>query len=230
MTKPLLKICGITNTEDALAAVQARADWLGFIFVPDTPRFVSLEQAQAILSTLRQKEPKVSVVGVFQNASVAEIQRHIDILSLDRIQLHGQESPDFCGNFSIPVIKTLLLDSEPTFPVLRQKAKSYLAQSTVQTLLLDLPKGAAVKAITDYSEMNELCQFFQGFPCLMAGGLNSSNVIEALSRFQPLGVDVASGVEQSAGKKDIGKLTQFCQLVQRFELQTNRGDNQSCSL
>lgn len=230
MTKPLLKICGITNTVDALTAIKAGADWLGFIFVPNTPRFVSLEQAQAILGEVRQKVPSVSVVGVFQNASEPEIQRHVDVLSLDRIQLHGQEAPDFCNAFSVPVIKTLLLDPEPDFSALRNKAQLYLEQGAVQLLLLDLPKSGTLKAITECSSTNELRGFFQDFPCLMAGGLKPENVFEALSRFQSLGVDVASGVEQSVGKKDTTKLTQFCQLVQGFELQANRGDNQPCSL
>lgn len=230
MKRPLLKICGITNTEDALAAIHAGTDWIGLIFVPDTPRFIALETAKALLADIRHNRPHVEVVGVFQNASVAEIQNHVDVLLLDRIQLHGQEDPDFCKAFSAPVIKTLLLNPASNFSDLRALAESYLEQGTVKTLLLDLPKGGALKTMTAFSRTDELRQFFQDFPCLMAGGLKPQNVLEALKHFQPLGVDVASGVEQSVGKKDIDQLTQFCQLVQSFELQTNRGDNQPCDL
>lgn len=230
MSRPLVKICGITNPDDALSAIKAGADWLGLIFVPGTPRFISIEVARIILDVVRTSKVHVEVVGVFQNAAFQEIQDHLAVLSLDRIQLHGEESPDFCSAFSVPVVKTLFLNEDADFSCLRQLAASYKSVASVKTLLLDLPKEKGLQSITQFMNDEELGRFFQDFPCLMAGGLKPDTISDVLNRFQAIGVDVASGVEQSVGKKDISKMNQFCQLVKSFELQMNRGDNNPCSL
>lgn len=236
MIAPRIKICGITNPIDAMAAVQAGADWLGLIFVPHTPRFVSLESATNILRELRTIHPSVEVVGVFQNQTLSTIEQHIQSLNLDRVQLHGTESPEFCAQISIPVVKTFLLHPELPeldFSALRRQAAAYLKVSQVQTLLLDLPKGSAMQSVLDIAQSNadsELVRtFLSDFPCLLAGGLTPDNIQQALQTFQPAGVDVASGVEQAPGKKDVDKMTQFCQIVNRFKPQPNHGENLSCN-
>lgn len=236
MNSPLIKICGITNLADALAAVQAGADWLGLIFVPNTPRFVSVESAKEIMTELRAIHPSVEVVGVFQNQSLSEVEHHIQSLNLDRVQLHGHESPDFCAQISVPVVKTLLLHSElPELDIsaLRRQAAAFLEVSQVQTLLLDLPKGIAIHSVLDVTHSDThiemLRSFLSDFPCLLAGGLTPDNIQHALQLFQPAGVDVASGVEQAPGKKDVDKMKRFCHIVKNFKPQPNYGENASCN-
>lgn len=230
MTRLLIKICGITNEPDAIAAIQAGADWLGLIFVPGTPRFITIETAQVILEKVRSANPKTQVVGVFQNASHETIQAHLDRLPLNQIQLHGNESPEFCAQIQVPVIKTILIQPELDHAHLNTQAAAYLQQPNVQYLLLDLPKGAFLKNVLNLPNPETFKQFLSQFPCLLAGGLNPENTRQALERFQPGGVDVASGVEQSPGRKDVEKMNRFCEIVQKFNPQPNRGDHPSCNL
>lgn len=229
-TLPTLKICGITNAKDATAAVEAGADYLGLIFVPNTPRFISVEAAQSIVNLVRGEKPSAQIIGVFQNATEATIQRHVSALSLDGVQLHGQESPEFCAQISVPIIKTLLIHPDCDFAALMEQVNAYLAVPNVKTLLLDLPKGSAVKTVLDLPESERFREFLVNFPCWLAGGLNPDNIEQALSNFQPKGVDVASGVEQSVGQKDLGKVAAFCQVVKSFQLKHNQGDERLCNL
>lgn len=230
MTVPTLKICGITNAKDAIAAIDAGADYLGLIFVPDTPRFISVEAAQFIVKSVRVMKPSTQMIGVFQNATEETIQNHVSALSLDGVQLHGQESPEFCSRISASVIKTLLIHPDCDFAALMEQANAYLTILNVKTLLLDLPKGSAVKTVFDLPEPERFRKFLADVPCWLAGGLNPDNIDQALSAFQPKGVDVASGVEQSAGRKDLGKMAAFGQAVKSFQLKHNQGDDQLCNL
>ncbi|WP_303672720.1 phosphoribosylanthranilate isomerase [Vampirovibrio chlorellavorus] len=239
MIAPRIKICGITNPTDAMAAAQASADWLGLIFVPNTPRFVPLESAKEMMRQLRVTHPKVEVVGVFQNQSLPEIEHYLQILNLDRVQLHGQESPDFCAQISVPVVKTLLLHpelpqrSELEISALHRQAAAFLEIPQVQTLLLDLPKGSGSSSVLDMArsdaDTETLRAFLSDFPCLLAGGLTPDNIQQALQTFQPAGVDVASGVEQGPGQKDIDQIKRFCHSVKNFKPQPNHGENASCN-
>ncbi len=235
MISPRIKICGITNPADAMAAVEAGVNWLGLIFVPQTPRFVSVESAKEIMRQLRVIHPETTVVGVFQNQSLSEIEHHIQVLNINRVQLHGNESPAFCAQISVPVIKTLLLNSELPerpeldFSALRRQAAAYLEVPQVQTLLLDLPKGSAIPSVLDVAYSEILESFLSDFPCLLAGGLTPENIQQALQTFQPAGVDVASGVEQGPGKKDVDKMKRFCHIVKNFKPQPNHGENASCN-
>ncbi|WP_373531521.1 N-(5'-phosphoribosyl)anthranilate isomerase [Vampirovibrio sp.] len=229
MTPPVVKICGITNVSDAMAAIQAGADWLGFIFVPDTPRFITVETAQAILQAVRSQSPPTQCVGVFQNASAETIQAHWAALGLDQIQLHGDETPAFCEQLPAPVIKTLLLQPHLSFSNLSTTAMAYLQANNVKTLLLDLPKNSAVKAVGSLPDAVGLRSFLSTFPSLLAGGVTADNLQSVLEQFQPVGVDVASGVEQAPGQKDVEKMNRFCQIIQNFKSQPNHGDPLSCN-
>ncbi len=236
MSVPRIKICGITNPTDAMAAIEAGADWLGLIFVPQTPRFVPVESATEIMRQLRALYPETTVVGVFQNQSLSDIERLIQVLKLNRVQLHGHESPDFCAQISVPVIKTLLLHPElPELDIseLRRQSATFLEVPQVQALLLDLPKGSAIPSVLNVTHSDahseKLRSFLSDFPCLLAGGLTPDNIQPALQIFQPAGVDVASGVEQAPGKKDVDKIKRFCHIVQNFHPQPNHGENASCN-
>lgn len=234
----LLKICGLTNTVDALAAAAVGADWLGLILVPNTPRQVSLPGALEMVHSVRTQYPHIQWVGVFQNAPLEEIERYCNSLGLDRVQLHGNERPEFCAQISVPVIKTLLLTAEMTVSELRRQATAYLQISSVQTLLLDLPKGSAFSTVLDRAHSapvhsdsgpEKFRAFLSDYPCWLAGGLTPANLPQTLQTFQPVGVDVASGVEKKPGQKDVDQMRQFCQIVKQFKIQPNQGDNALCN-
>jgi phosphoribosylanthranilate isomerase len=227
-----LKICGLTNASDALTAVDAGADLLGLIFVPGTPRALSVEQAQTLISTVQSghhsaKQPRF--VGVFQDASLHDIQTHCAILPLDFIQLHGAETPDFCRQMPLPVIKTILWQPETPPQSLQNKVQSYLGAGIVKAILIDLPKGQPKRSLLETTEQAELKNLLAQFPILLAGGLTPENLSEVLTTFQPQGIDVASGIEQAPGHKDPIKLRTFCQLAKQFETPTI-GDSLLCNL
>lgn len=209
MTSVRIKICGITNAQDALDAVNAGADYLGLIFVPGTPRALSVEQAQTVVQAVRENDRAIRVVGVFQNESQVVVEERIRALRLDLVQLHGDEPPAFCEALSVPVIKTVLLNGnmERIFSTMQP----YQTLPILHALLLDLPKGSQGQ-ISDVMTP-EFFQSVQNAPVLLAGRLTTENVASVVNRFQPWGVDVASGVELAPGKKCPEKMRAFCSAV-----------------
>jgi len=204
MTK--IKICGITNLNDALASVNLGADALGFIFVPNTSRYIEPQKAAEIIAQL---PPFVTTVGVFADDSVEHIKKIADQCRLDALQLHGQESPDFCLNLNRKVIKAFRIKNEKNLTV--------LPQYTVSAYLLDTYiKGAigGTGAIFDWKLALEAKKY--GL-VILAGGLNPENVAGAIQQVHPYGVDVSSGVEAEAGKKDHSKLKNFIQTARNAE-------------
>jgi len=193
-----IKICGITNIDDALLAVDAGADALGFVFFGASPRNVSPEQARAII---RHLPPFIQTVGLFVNESLATINETADNCGLDIIQLHGEESPDFCTGVKRRVLKALRvrnfgsLDSMPSYQVsaFLLDAWSPIARGgTGQTFNWDIAASAAADR-----------------KIILAGGLSCDNISDAIKKVRPYGVDVSSGVEAAPGKKDAVKITEF---------------------
>jgi len=192
---PRIKICGITRKQDALAAAELGADALGFVFYEDSPRYISPDDAAAIISTL---PPFVTVVGLFVNASQNMIDNTLACCPLDVLQLHGDESPEFCAAQSRRVIKAL--------PVERAADLSRAADFDC-AILLDARAPQGVYGGTGASFDWELLQGFEHtHPVILAGGLDAENVAEALKVRQFYGVDVSSGVEASPGIKDAEKM------------------------
>lgn len=210
MSNFIIKICGITTQKDAILSKQAGASWLGIIFVPQSPRCTSINVAKPIVHQAKLAGVQ-SVVGVFQNQSLAEITTVINQVGVDRVQLHGDEMPEFCTQVSVPVIKTITLSSTVSTTALYKTMETYLALPNVEYCLLDLPK-------TDTSDSVSIFNMLQGsepldlsqYPILLAGGLTPKNVSNLIHYYQPTGVDVASGVESSIGQKDPAKTHQFC--------------------
>jgi phosphoribosylanthranilate isomerase len=229
MTNPVIKICGLTSFEDAKAAVDAGADWLGFIFVPESPRALSMETAKSILSDIKVMYPKIRLVGVFQDVSAVEIQSCLSALPLDAVQLHGNEMAEEFSVLGVPIIKVLLLHPETSVEALKREAQAWIEKSRVEFFLLDLPKGSGLKCITEWQEFSELKKLIHQLPCLVAGGLNPDNVEQVIGALCPLGVDVASGVEQHPGKKDITRMQNFCRTVKTFKPQTDSGESIPCN-
>jgi len=196
-----VKICGITNLEDALAAVEWGADALGFVFAP-SPRQVTRQQVASIVAEL---PPFVSKVGVFVDSQLQEIIETMRACSLNLAQLHGSESPDFCQALFPGVIKSFRVKDESVFDLLpRYKASAYLMDSYQAAL-----KGGTGQSF-DWGIAKKAARY--GL-IILSGGLTPENVRQAIAQVQPYAVDVCSGVEAKPGKKDHGKLRAFLEAV-----------------
>lgn len=203
-----IKICGITSVHDAQLAVEAGADYVGLIFVPESPRCIAFAQAREIVDAVKGK---VRCVGVFQNPEMAHIQACLDQIPLDLVQLHGTESPAFCQAMPVPVIKALTYDPKTNTTSLAEYAA--LSSTSLHALLVDGPKGDAEFQWERTPLAGPLKPAPNFPPVFLAGRLTPETVAPLIQRFQPDGVDVASGVETSPGMKDLAKLQAFCQAV-----------------
>jgi phosphoribosylanthranilate isomerase len=199
-----IKICGIKNVTDALAAMDAGADLIGFNFYPKSPRYIDVGTCRDIMSVMR-RYGHITYVGVFVNSSVEEVRATIDTCGLSLAQLHGNETPEMLS----------ILDGK-AFKAFRGVPADIngFARSESPALLVD----AAVKGvyggsgvIADWSAAAELAK---KYPLLLAGGLTPENVSEAIRQVRPWGVDVASGVESTLGEKDASKMKAFVRAVQ----------------
>ena len=194
-----IKICGITNKEDALAATHLGADALGFIFAA-SPRKISVERAREIIKAL---PPFVKTVGVFVDEDPERVSSIAAMCGLDILQLHGSESVEYCSSFDLRVIKAVRLQSRDDLDNLSQYV------SVVDTLLLDtyLPNRLGGTGITfDWKLAVEARRYGR---IILAGGLNPENVAAAISMVKPYAVDASSGLERSPGVKDHEKMAQF---------------------
>jgi len=198
-----VKICGITNLEDALAAVNWGADALGFVFAP-SPRQVTLQQVANIVARL---PPFVCKVGVFVDSGLSEVKETMKACSLDLAQLHGSESPDFCNELFPRVIKSFRVKDESVLALLPQyKVSAYLLDSYNEAL-----KGGTGRSF-DWGIAKKARRYG---PIILSGGLTSANVRQAISLVRPYAVDVSSGVESKPGVKDHAKLQAFLEIVKK---------------
>jgi phosphoribosylanthranilate isomerase len=200
-----IKICGITNEQDALAAARFGADALGFIFAP-SPRRISPEKARQIIRAL---PPMVQTVGVFVDEDLGEVSSVAEICGLDILQFHGSESAEYCESFDQRVIKGVRLRKRQDLKGLAKYA------GVVQALLLDtyLPDKVGGSGITfNWQWAVEAGKYGR---IILAGGLNPQNVAAAISMVKPYGVDASSCLEQSPGVKDHEKMAQFVAAVHR---------------
>lgn len=193
-----VKICGITNINDALHAVDAGADALGFIFYPESPRYIPPDIACSIIKRL---PPFITSVGVFVNADRDDIQRVIKECELSLVQLHGDESSDDCLALGRPVIKAIRLRSRDDLILMRE----YAVRGFVLDAYVDGTWGGTGETV-DWGLAREATRYG---PTILAGGLTPDNVGRAVAEVQPFGVDVSSGVETAPGKKDSEKVRQF---------------------
>jgi phosphoribosylanthranilate isomerase len=204
MTK--IKICGITNEADALFCAKAGADFLGFIFVPSSPRHIEPEKAGEIAKRLRETAAAPKIVGVFQDASVDYINEIRSVVSLDVVQLHGSESDEEINVLDIPAIKTLHVgDTLPDTHATPNAA--WLLFDT-----FDERRGGGTGRRFDWSL---LAAYERSKPFFLSGGLTPDNVVAAVSMVRPDAIDVASGVEVSPGIKDHDKVARLFERVRR---------------
>jgi phosphoribosylanthranilate isomerase len=200
-----IKICGITDPEDAEMAVDAGADLIGLNFVQGSPRRLDLKTAEAISERVAGRSERVAV---FQDAEGSEIERVLRRVDLERVQFHGDETEEQVEEVDLAVIKAL------------QGADLEAAEGFPGTmLLLDHPsEGGGSGVAWDWSDAGELIS--RGYDVIIAGGLNPDNVGEAIrgvGDLLPWGVDVTSGVESEGNRKDPAKIAAFIAAVRKAE-------------
>lgn len=210
----LVKICGVKNIIDAKAATKAGADFLGLNFVPTSKRLISVEAAKEIIEGLGNQKPKL--VGVFQNQPVEYVNDVSKKLGLDYVQLHGDESPEYCAQMATPVIKAFGLDADFDVEETADKLRKY----KVEFIILDRKKREVTereRGNTKTSTPNvgntlnsqKVAELAKNFPIILAGGLTPENVREAVNASGDIkAVDVAGGVE-TEGNKDPQKIKAF---------------------
>jgi phosphoribosylanthranilate isomerase len=193
-----VKICGITNLDDARVAVDAGADMIGLIFHPPSPRYVTPEQAQAIVASL---PASLTAIGVFVNVDTEMITRIARDSGVQMVQLHGEERPDFCHQLPWPVVKTFRFTAQAQPEMMRQYV---VAAYLIEGFHADLYGGGG--AVADWPRVATLHQYGR---IILAGGLTPENVGVAIRTVRPYAVDVCSGVEARPGKKDWHKVQAF---------------------
>jgi phosphoribosylanthranilate isomerase len=209
-----VKVCGITNLEDAREAVQAGADALGFIFVENTPRFVTPEQVAPIIRWL---PPFVTPVGVFWDHPGGHVKAVAEACGLRALQFHGDEPPETLSGYSLPVIKTIKLPAASTIDGLPEYRVGELFgafryRAVVSTFLLDTAVRWSEGETREPIEWKRIAMMGRQdarIHIILSGGLLPENVGQAIRIVRPYAVDVNSGVEARPGKKDPAKVQRF---------------------
>ncbi|HEO63995.1 MAG TPA: phosphoribosylanthranilate isomerase [Candidatus Omnitrophica bacterium] len=200
-----VKICGITNLDDAIAAVEAGADFLGFIFYKNSPRYIDPQKAKDIIQKMPQSVKKVAVFVNEKKEAVEDILK--ELKGIDYVQLHGDEPPQYCNNLKgAKVIKAVRVKNRDSIASLEgygvdlfllDAHRKDLYGGTGETFDWDLAKEAKIYNV----------------PIILSGGLNPANVEDAIKKAEPYAVDAASGVESSPGRKDKDLIKSFIEKV-----------------
>lgn len=203
-----IKICGMTKSYEVEQAVAAGVDAIGFIFAKESPRYISPEDARDIIRNL---PPFVDAVGVFVNEDPDVIGEITQYCGLTVLQLHGQESPEYCEMMPRPVIKAFQVNSELD--------SAFLAtyKDVVWGYLLDTYHKNMVGGTGKVFDWSEVDRLDLQRPLILAGGLNEENVANAVNMVHPFCVDVNSGIEMAPGRKDIEKIWKLAQEVSRCQ-------------
>ena len=210
--KVLVKICGIRTPEEARVALDSGADFLGFNFWFQSPRYCEPATAREIIKGL---STSVQVIGVFVNERKETVARLAEELGLSAVQLHGDESPEYCNDLSRswrssaegpePIIKA--------FRVTRDFDPGVIAGYKLRMALLDASVSGLYGGTGRVFDWKVAIAAKSYAPVMLAGGLDSQNVGEAITRARPAAIDVCSGVEAAPGAKDLNKLREFLQSV-----------------
>jgi phosphoribosylanthranilate isomerase len=210
-----IKICGITQPEQGKAIASLGATALGFICVPATPRYVNSTQIRAVGEHLPEN---IDRIGVFANSSAEEICQIVAAAGLTGVQLHSDESPEFCYQLRsmlphVEIIKALRVRSD------RVQAQAERYSNCVDALLLDAYHPQQLGGTGKTLDWKTLQQFQSSCPWLLAGGLTPDNILDALKQVNPSGIDLSSGVERVPGDKDLDKVAQ---LFEKLETRGNK--------
>lgn len=196
---PYIKVCGITNVEDALLAVKLGANALGFIFDRNSPRFVTAEQAGAIIAVL---PPFITTVGVFVNLSFAEVMAILNQAPLQVLQFHGDETEADCKQYRKPYVKAFRIKADSN---IIEFIDQYPSASAFLLDTYSAQQYGGTGVAFNWQQIPKNCTK----PIILAGGLTSANVAQAIQEVKPYAVDVNSGVEIQPGRKDPDKLIAF---------------------
>jgi phosphoribosylanthranilate isomerase len=199
-----IKICGITNGEDAAAAVAAGADALGFVFYRKSPRYIEPVVAKQIIATL---PPLVTPVGVFVNEDVTVVRRLMDNCGLAIAQLHGDETAAYCLELARPIVKAIRVKDRGSFLALAE----FQGRAGVRGFIVDAFSKEAFGGTGQVTDWSLAADVAKTATIVLAGGLTPDNVGHAIRAVRPYGVDVSSGVEQAPGRKDHAKVRAFIQ-------------------
>jgi phosphoribosylanthranilate isomerase len=209
----IVKICGITTLEDALLAVDNGADMLGFNFYPLSPRYISPKAAAQIHRVIQNRGLQVSTVGVFVNTPPSEVKDILDTCGLETAQLAGDESPHDLASLERRAFKSI---RPANLDEAQRMAADFAQLQNAPAFLLDA-RVAGQYGGTGQTVDWEMARALAGqYPLLLAGGLTPDNLVFALERANPWGVDVASGVESTPGRKDSTKLVEFLRIAHRY--------------
>jgi len=208
-----VKICGITNIRDAYRAAEFGADALGFIFYSKSQRVITPERTKEII----QKIPgSIRRVGVFVNEEIGTVKEIVDFCGLHLIQLHGDESPQYCAQFRrSTLIKTVSVCTEKEF----QELENY----PVKAILVDAREPGCYGGTGKNSDWALAMKIREKYPFILAGGLNKENIKKAIETVRPCAVDVNSGVETSPGKKDPCKIREIMEIIRATDKDEGSG-------
>jgi phosphoribosylanthranilate isomerase len=199
-----IKICGITNFDDAAAAVEAGVDALGFVLYRKSPRYIEPHLVKQIIAEL---QPFVLPVGVFVNEDAKVVRDLMDSCGLVLAQLHGDETATYCETLGRPVLKAIRLKDRPSFLALAE----FTGRAGVRGLLLDAYSEDAYGGTGRTTDWSLAAEVARAAAVLLAGGLTAENVGAAVRTVRPYGVDVSGGVEDRPGKKNREKMRAFVQ-------------------
>ena len=196
-------MCGMTRAEDVAHAITLGVDAIGLIFYPKSPRNITIEKARVLLKNL---PPFVDAVAVLVNPEETFVRQIIEELPIQLLQFHGDESPEFCQRFSKPFIKAM---QPQTTGQIQQVMQEYGKASAI---LLDTPSETSRGGTGIAFDWQIIPQNLPK-PFILAGGLNASNILDAIKRSKPYAVDVCSGIEAMPGVKDHIKMNQFVKVL-----------------
>jgi phosphoribosylanthranilate isomerase len=198
----LVKICGVTNLKDAGICYELGAEMVGFNFFRSSKRYIEPAYAAKVI---RQTTKMVTKVGIFVNPTLSELQEIIALTGIEIVQLHGSEPPEFCQQLSLPVIKAIPLRDENDLLTIEKYSK------VTSYILVDSATAGSGKLV-DLSLSSKAAQIAR---VILAGGLTPTNISQIASQVKPIGVDVATGVEDANGAKSPAKITAFIQQIKQ---------------
>lgn len=201
--KTKVKICGLTNLQDARFASGALVQYLGFIFYDKSPRYIEPAQAGAMINWIEGPQ----CVGIFVNQSMDDVNIIARQTGIDLVQLHGNESPEYCALMERPVIKAIHVSEEDTEQDIEEKSEPYLG--TVDYLLFDTKVKGFWGGTGKSFDWNLIKKAARGIPFFLSGGIGSENVGKACQTVQPFAVDLSSSLESEPGRKDYDKIEDF---------------------
>lgn len=206
-TRTRVKICGITRPDDGVEAALLGVDAIGLVFYEKSPRNITIEQAKVICESL---PAFVSVVSLFMDPDESQVQRVLDVCSIDLIQFHGKETAEFCQSFERPFIKAVgMADSE----ALEKNIRQYIS---AKALLLDSHASGDAGGTGETFDWDSIPQQYRQ-NIILAGGLKPDNVVEAIRQVRPFAVDLSSGVESEPGIKDAKLMAQLMKEIKRVD-------------